>query len=79
MYLVHDAELRHGGHVETRARFVECPDDLRQRLGLDRVVGLYSGQILLKGRVVAAELVVVHHEKRCAVYPAISSVLLGII
>ena len=46
--LIDDAELRHRGHVETRARLVKRLDDGGIGVGLDRVVGLDAGQVLLE-------------------------------
>ena len=47
---------------------VEGLDDGRVGVGLDGVVGLHAGQVLLELGVVAAQFVVVHHEQRRAVF-----------
>ena len=60
---VDDAKLRQRSDVEARARVEEGLDDLRQRPGLDRVVGLHAGQVLFEHGVVAPDLLVVDHEE----------------
>ena len=60
-------ELGHGGDVEARARLVERLDDGGVGVGLDGVVGLHAREVALELGVVAAELVMVHHEQRRAV------------
>ena len=68
MYSMDDAELRHGGDVEAAAGVVKGLHDGRVGVGLDGVVGLDAGQVTFELGVVAAQLVVVHHEQRGAVF-----------
>ena len=66
--LVHQPEFRQRRHVEAGPDLVEAAHDGRIGVGLDGVVGLDPGQVLMEGCVVGADDVVINHHHRRALF-----------